>query len=93
VLTAFRESGGQAARNASGEFVDLPVARRAAAIGAGHEGAFTTYYGDCAEEKFRAVIQQHSDAVSLCVTVMPTAVSPGASLPECCASTACRNAN
>ncbi len=32
VLHAFKEAGGQATRSASGEFVDLPVARRAAEI-------------------------------------------------------------
>jgi citrate lyase subunit beta/citryl-CoA lyase len=32
VLNAFRDAGGQATRSPSGEFVDLPVARRAAEI-------------------------------------------------------------
>ena len=37
VLTAFRDAHGQATRSATGEFVDLPVARRAAEIAAAHQ--------------------------------------------------------
>jgi len=36
VLTAFRAADGQATRSSTGEFVDLPVARRAAEIAAEH---------------------------------------------------------
>jgi citrate lyase subunit beta / citryl-CoA lyase len=38
VLKAFQDAGGQATRSSAGEFVDLPVARRAAKIAARHGG-------------------------------------------------------